>query len=116
MMSDRDTEYVIFHQQKLELQEVYFNKYMTGRMPLAFARALFHTFGVFFYFGVLSIVFLAIPLAFLLDWQNVPARIREQWEQGNFQNLLGLALVGFLGLLGIGVTIPKRPTATGLDN
>jgi hypothetical protein len=93
------------HQTALEFQEVYFNKYMTGRTTLALARALFHTFGAFFYFGVLSIVLLAIPLAFLLDWQNVAGRIGEQWEQGNFQNLLGLAVGSVVGLLGLGVSI-----------
>ncbi|HKZ77035.1 MAG TPA: hypothetical protein VJ124_01840 [Pyrinomonadaceae bacterium] len=99
------SEYVISHHQGSEFQEVYFNKYMTGGIPLALARALLHTFGVFFYFGILSIVLLAIPLAFLLDWQNFPARIREQWERGNFQNLLALGLVALLGLLGMGISI-----------
>lgn len=99
------SEYVISHQPESEFQEIYFNKYLTGGIPLALARALIHTFGVFFYFVVLSIVFLAIPLAFLLDWQNFPARIREQWEQGNFQNLFALGLVGFLGLAGLVISI-----------
>jgi hypothetical protein len=98
-------QYLISHQRESQFQETYFNKYLTGRLAFALMKAFLHTFGILFYFSVVSIVLLAIPLAFLLDWQNFPAKIREQWEQGHIQSLFALTLVGFLGLLGIGVSI-----------
>jgi hypothetical protein len=96
---------VISHQPKSEFQQIYFNNYLTGTLLFPFGKAMVHTFGIFFYFVIVSLVLLAIPLGFLLDWQNLPTRISEQWQQENIGNLLGLGLIALLGLLGLGISL-----------